>query len=65
MDLPARFDERGRRIPERGDDDFVENFKSLLDGRGSLGTVLQSFGLGGGGDESDDDEDRRRRRRRR
>ena len=65
VDLPDRFDERGNRIPERGEDDFVEKFQSLLDGRGSLGTVLQSFGLGGGNDDNDNDEDRRRRRRRR
>ena len=65
MDLPDRFDERGNRIPERGEDDFVEKFQSLLDGQGSLGTVLQSFGLGGGSDDNDNDGDRRRRRRRR
>lgn len=67
VELPDRFDERGKRIPERGEDDFVEKFQSLLDGRGSLGTVLQSFGLGGGSDDNDNDNDgdRRRRRRRR
>ena len=49
----------------------MHKFEELLSGRGSLGDVLQSFGLGGAGDDGDDDGggrdgdgDRRRRRRR-
>ena len=47
----------------------MHKFEELLSGRGSLGDVLQSFGLGGAGDDDDHgdregDGDRRRRRRR-
>ena len=69
VDLPPRFDERGRPLPEREEDDFVHKFEELLSGRGSLGDVLHSFGLGGGDDDDSErdehgDGDRRRRRRR-
>ena len=75
VDLPSRFDERGRRIPEPGDqnqDPLTENIQKLLNGNGTVGRLLSSFGLGGGGSEDEAssgrrnrDGERRRRRRRR
>lgn len=67
VDLPERFDSRGKRIAEPGEDPLAEKIQELFSGNG-VGKMLQSFGLGGGGSEEEDggrDRDRRRRRRRR
>ncbi|KAL9137202.1 MAG: hypothetical protein Q9175_001596 [Cornicularia normoerica] len=62
VELPERFDERGRPLPQQ-DDDPMAHIEELLGGRGSVGRLLQNFGLGGGSDDDDGDRDRRRRRR--
>lgn len=64
VDLPERFDERGRRKSEEANEDpLAKGIQELLSGRGSITKALQSFGLGGGSDDSDGDRRRRRRRR--
>ena len=62
VELPERFDERGRPIPQQ-DDDPMAHIEELLGGGGSFGRLLQNFGLGGGSDDGGRDRDRRRRRR--
>lgn len=53
-DLPARFDDRGRKMGEEDDDNPLFNkIDEFLGGKGSTGKILESLGLGGGG--SDDD----------
>ena len=63
VELPERFDERGRPLPQQ-DDDPMAHIEQLLGGGGSIGRLLQNFGLGGGSDDGDRDRDRPRRRRR-
>ena len=70
VDMPDRFDKNGRPLPAGGtrDDNIADTFGGILQGKGGMGKLLRSWGLGG--DESDDDERRRdsegdgRRRRR-
>ena len=62
VELPERFDERGQPLPPQ-DDDPMAHIEELLGGRGSVGRLLENFGLGGGSDDGDRDRDRRRRRR--
>lgn len=64
VELPERFDERGRPIAQH-DDDPMAHLDELLGGGGSIGRLLQNFGLGGGNDVEDRDRDRDTRRRRR
>ena len=64
IDLPDRFDKRGKRIPEQGEGDpLTDKIQELFGGSGSVGKFLQS--LSGGGSDDNDDGDRRRRRRHR
>lgn len=68
--MPDRFDKNGRPLPGGGtrDDNIADRFGDILQGKGGMGKLLRSWGLGG--DESDEDERRRdsdgdgRRRRR-
>ena len=64
VELPERFDERGRSLPQQ-DNDAMANIEELLSGRGSVGRLLQTIGLGGESDDGDGDRhgDRRRHRR--
>lgn len=64
VELPERFDERGRPLAQQ-DDDPVAHIEELFGGRGSVGRLLQNFGLGGGSDDGDRNRDRDRRGRRR
>ena len=64
VDLPARFDERGRRILGPEEDPLAERIQELLNGRGSVSRTLQSFGLVGGGSDDSDGNRRRQRRKR-
>ena len=63
VDLPERFDERGRSLPQH-DDDPMAHIEELLSGRGSVGRLLQTIGLGGESDDGDGNRDKDRRRRR-
>lgn len=68
VDLPQRFDEHGRPVPDSGGDPLVEKIQDLFSGNGTVGRILQSLGGGGGGGSDEDengDRDRHRRRRRR
>jgi len=61
-DLPARFDNEGRRVPER-DDAVMEKIQDMLAGKGSAGNFLRRLTgdfLGGG--QSEDENGRRRRK---
>ena len=40
VDLPARFDDRGRRLPERGEDPLADKIEELLHGRGTAGKLF-------------------------
>lgn len=64
IDLPDRFDEHGRRIPEKGEDPIAEKIEELLSGKGTAGKYFKSL-TGGlfGGDEGRSGGGRRRRRR--
>ena len=64
VDLPPRFDKRGKPIPQTDEDQdpLTEKIQDLFSGKGSVGKFLQSLG---GGSEDDGDRDGRRRRRRR
>ena len=67
VDLPNRFDTRGRRITEHGEDPVTDRIQELFGGSGSVGKFLQSL-TGGGGDDDDSevsDRDRRKRKVRR
>lgn len=69
-DVPDRFDKHGRPLHAGGirDDNIADRFGDILQGKGGMGKLLRSWGLGG--DDSDEDEPRRdsagdgRRRRR-
>lgn len=63
VELPERFDERGRSLPQH-DDDPMAHIEKLLGGGGSVGRLLQHF-VGGESDDGDVDRDRDRRRHRR
>lgn len=63
IDLPDRFDQYGRRKPERGEDPLAEKIEDLLSGEG-VGKLLDKLtGVFGGGSGGDGDGGRRRRRR--
>lgn len=51
VELPPRFNEQGRKIPERGDDRIADNLEDFLNGKGTAGRLFQRFKgdlLGGG-----------------
>ena len=59
IDLPSRFDEKGRKKQEPGDDPLADKFQDILQGKGPAGKVIGDFidGLFG----SDDKKKRRSR----
>ena len=64
IDLPQRFDEHGRRKPERGEDPIADKIEEFLAGKGSAGKLFKNLTdglLGGGSKERDRDDGRRRR----
>ena len=64
IELPARFDEHGRRKPERGEDPIADKIEDFLAGKGSAGKLFKNLTdglLGGGGRDKDRDDGRRRR----
>lgn len=62
VDLPPRFDQYGRRRPEKGEDPLADTLEDILNGNGPAGKLFNKFtgalGLSDGGDS-----DRARRRR--
>jgi hypothetical protein len=62
VDLPERFDRRGRKKPERGDDAVADFLDQMLSGKGPGGKYLKKLFAGAGGDEGDDHGGHRRRR---
>ncbi|KAL9103304.1 MAG: hypothetical protein Q9163_001646 [Psora crenata] len=65
IDLPERFDKYGRPLPGTGENDFADKFQEILEGKGSMGRLLKSWGLAGDGSNDDDGENGGRKRRRR
>ncbi|KAL8728323.1 MAG: hypothetical protein Q9166_005466 [cf. Caloplaca sp. 2 TL-2023] len=63
IDLPQRFDEKGRRIPEKGEDPLADTIEGLLSGGGGIGKFMKGF-LGGEDDPLGDGGKNRRRKRR-
>ena len=51
IELPARFDRRGRKLPERGDDPRADKLEDILNGRGLTGGLLKVMAgeIGAGG----------------
>ncbi len=43
VDLPARFDEKGRKKPETGEDLFADRIDEILQGRGATGKLFGNF----------------------
>ena len=43
VDLPPRFDEKGRKKAEAGDDALADKFEEILQGKGAAGKVLGNF----------------------
>ena len=68
-ELPDRFDKYGRPLPQTDENHFSDKFEELLAGKGGMGRLLRSWGLGGDAEEKADgisgsgSEKRRRRRR--
>lgn len=63
IDLPQRFDEKGRKIPEEGEDPLVDMAQNLLGEGGGFSKFLKGF-LGGEDDPLGDGDKKGRRRRR-
>lgn len=68
VDLPPRFDEQGRKMPERGEDPFMDKINDIFAGRGTAGGLFRRLtgeflGGGGGGSSGRDGEDAGDRRR--
>ncbi|KAL8772162.1 MAG: hypothetical protein Q9209_002597 [Squamulea sp. 1 TL-2023] len=63
IDLPRRFDEKGRKIPERGEDPLADTIEGLLGGSGGLGKLMKGF-LGGEDDPLGDGGKNKRKKRR-
>lgn len=64
IDMPERFDQYGRRKPERGEDPLADTIDDLFLGNGAVGKFLNNLtGAFGGGNGEDGDGGRRRRRR--
>lgn len=43
VDLPARFDQYGRRRPEKGEDPLADTLEELLNGNGPAGKLFTKF----------------------
>jgi hypothetical protein len=43
VDLPARFDEKGRKKPEAGEDPIADRIDEILQGRGATGKLFGNF----------------------
>ena len=43
IDLPARFDDKGRKKTEQGDDPLADRLDEILSGRGAAGKVFGNF----------------------
>lgn len=43
VDIPARFDDKGRKKAAQGDDPLADKFDELLSGKGAAGKVLGNF----------------------
>lgn len=43
IDLPSRFDDKGRKKLENGDDPLADKFQDLLQGKGSAGKVFENL----------------------
>lgn len=60
IDMPERFDQYGKRKPQRGEDPLADTIEDLFSGKGAAGKLLGKLtGVFGGGN---DDGDGRRRR---
>lgn len=68
VELPPRFDENGRRMPDQAGDPFAEKLQEMFAGKGLAGGLFKriagDFMGGGGGDDSDGESSGGRRRRR-
>ncbi|KAF2151171.1 hypothetical protein K461DRAFT_279960 [Myriangium duriaei CBS 260.36] len=56
VDLPPRFDNEGRKMPERGDDPLTDKLNDILAGRGTAGSIFRRLTgdlLGGGEDRGE------------
>lgn len=63
VDLPDRFDQHGRRKPEKGEDLLADKFEDLLRNE-AVGKFLGRLtGAFGGGSDEDEVGGRRRKRR--
>ncbi|KAI4172162.1 MAG: hypothetical protein LQ343_003722 [Gyalolechia ehrenbergii] len=61
IDLPPRFDEKGRKIPEKGEDPLADKIENLFGGGGGIAKLMKGF-LGGEDDPLGDGGKSRRRR---
>lgn len=61
VDLPPRFDQHGRRRPEKGDDPLADALEDMLSGKGPAGKLFNKF-TGALGVSDGDDQARRRRK---
>ncbi len=61
VDLPDRFDEKGRRKAERGDDAVADMLEDIMSGKGPGGKYFQKI-FGGGTDDDNGDSSGRRRK---
>jgi hypothetical protein len=43
VDLPARFDEKGQKKTERGEDPLADKFEDIISGKGAAGKVFGNF----------------------
>ena len=43
VDLPARFDQHGRRVPGRGEDPLADKIEDILSGRGKAGGLFKQI----------------------
>jgi hypothetical protein len=41
VELPARFDQEGRKVPERGEDPLADKIEDLFSGKGLAGGILK------------------------
>lgn len=68
VDLPPRFDQHGRRRPEKGDDPLADALEDMLSGKGPAGRLFSKFtggALGGGTEDRAEENEHGSRRRRR
>jgi hypothetical protein len=43
VELPARFDEKGRKKPESGQDPLADKIEDILAGKGAAGKIFGNF----------------------